>query len=206
MERALASGLEAVAVPLFRLEPVTWTVPPASNFDGLLVTSANAVRLAGAGLAALWSLLAYAVGEATAAALRDRGFAVAATGNGGIDRLLASVDPGLRLLHLCGEERREPVGAQQEITPLTVYRVVPMERPTGMERLTGAIALVHSPKAGERLAELVSDRTSTIVAAISPAAAGACGLGWRHVEAASQPTDGALLSLAERLCQEAAGR
>jgi uroporphyrinogen-III synthase len=40
------------------------------------------------------------------------------------------------------------------------------------------------------------------VAAISPAAAAACGTGWERCEAAAEPSDGALLSLAAKLCEE----
>jgi uroporphyrinogen-III synthase len=64
--------------------------------------------------------------------------------------------------------------------------------------------LVHSPRAGQRLAELVADRSSVVVAAISPAAAEATGSGWGAVEVADSPNDDALLALAERLCNKPA--
>jgi uroporphyrinogen-III synthase len=68
--------------------------------------------------------------------------------------------------------------------------------------IRGAVALVHSPRAGRRLAELVGDRASTAIAAISAAAANAVGSGWETVEAAQQPNDDALLALAARLCNK----
>ncbi len=47
LQRAEALGLDAVAMPLFDVEPVEWDVPDAAGFDGLLLTSANAVAHAG---------------------------------------------------------------------------------------------------------------------------------------------------------------
>ena len=48
-----------------------------------MLTSANAIRHGGAGLERLRSLPVHAVGEATAAAAREAGFAVAGIGEGG---------------------------------------------------------------------------------------------------------------------------
>ncbi|WP_205479805.1 uroporphyrinogen-III synthase [Sphingomonas arenae] len=201
LARAKARGWDAVSVPLFEVEAIEWSAPDPAAFDGLLVTSANAVRQAGSGLQRLRSLPAYAVGDATAQALRDAGFDVAASGQGGVDALLSARPTGLRLLHLAGEDRREPSSSPHEITPVVVYRSVPIEQPTGLDALTGAVTLVHSPRAGQRLAEIVPDRERTMVAAISPAAAAACGSGWERIAACESPDDEALLSLAERLCK-----
>jgi uroporphyrinogen-III synthase len=62
------------------------------------------------------------------------------------------------------------------------------------------VALIHSPRAGRRFTELVEDRSSISIAAISPAAAEAVGGGWKLVASAEHPTDDALLALAARLC------
>ncbi len=188
--------------PRYRYSPSSrWhgNAPEPARFDGLLLTSANAVRSAGPQLQSLRGLAAYAVGEATAAAARDAGFDIAATGNAGVDLLLASIDPGLRLLHLCGEDRRAPAGARQSITPLVVYRARPIDHPA-LGNIEGCVALIHSPRAGQRFAELVDKRGGVAIAAISAAAAAAVGHGWRAVEAADTPDDDALLALAERLC------
>ena len=205
VERARLRGLDALAVPLFEVEPVEWHAPDASTFDGLLLTSANAVRHGGDKLSGLRSLAVHAVGAATTQAARDAGFEVATTGEAGLDQLLASLGAGLRLLHLCGEDRRPTGDAPQSITPVIVYRAVPR---TGVDlaRAQGSVALVHSPRAAERFAELIDngglDRSATAVAAISPAAAEAVGQGWAAVEAAESPNDEALLALAERLCNK----
>lgn len=199
VRRARERGLEAVAVPLFEVEPLSWEAPDASGFDGLLLTSANAVRHAGDGLQSLRGLKAYAVGEATAEAARDAGFDIASSGDSGVDRLLGSLEPGLKLLHLCGEDRREPTDGRQQITALAVYRARPIDG-ADLAAAAGSVALIHSPRAGRRFAELVESRASIAIAAISPAAAQAAGEGWERVEAADKPDEDALLALAARLC------
>ena len=199
--RARAAGLEAIAIPLFEIEPVEWQAPDAGSFDGLLLTSTNAVRSAGEQIDLLRGLGVYAVGDATAEAARGAGFDIAATGDSGIDRLLDSIEADLRMLHLCGAERREPRDARQAITPLTVYRSREIDQPD-LSPAPGQLALIHSPRAGMRFAELVKDRTTIAVAAISTAALEAVGEGWEMAEAADAPNDDALLALATRLCNK----
>jgi uroporphyrinogen-III synthase len=203
VERARDMGLDATAEPLFEIEPLVWEAPEAGSFDGLLLTSANAVRCGGDGLATLRGLKVYAVGKATAEAAREAGFDIASTGDAGVERLLGSVESDLKLLHLCGEDHKRPEGASQDITPLPVYRAKAIERPD-LAKASNAVALVHSPRAGERLAELVDERGTIAVAAISPAAAQAVGEGWQSVDSAEQPADEALLALAARLCNNPA--
>lgn len=201
LRRAQAAGLDAVAAPLFRIEPVGWE-SHAAGFDALLLTSANAVRHAGPGLLALRGLAVHAVGEATAEAARDAGFAIASSGGAGVDRLLESIAPGMRLLHLTGEDRRAPAAPRQAITPVTVYRAVPLQ--PDFKDLGGAVAVVHSPRAARRLGELVpaDERKTVSVAAISDAAAEAAGSGWARVARSDHPTDAALLALAALLCDK----
>lgn len=199
--RARDRGIDAISVPLFTVEPIAWTAPDSNLFDGLLVTSANAMRHGGESLGNLQALPVFAVGKTTAEAARDAGFGVAAIGNSGADHLLERLDPDLRLLHLCGEDRSEPKEAPQAITRLIVYRSRPIEKPD-LSSARHVIALVHSPRAAQRLAQLVEDRRSIIIAAISRAAASAVGAGWESVHIAAQPTDDAMLALVARLCNK----
>ncbi|HZC37629.1 MAG TPA: uroporphyrinogen-III synthase [Sphingomicrobium sp.] len=205
VSKARQRGLDALALPLFKIEPVAWDMPDLSRFDALLLTSANAVRRGGAGLAHLQGLPVHAVGNATADAARNAGFAVASTGDAGVDALLASLEPGLRLLHLCGEDRRAPADARREIRSLVVYR----SRESSVPNISAAkdcVALIHSPRAGRRFAGLIDqagvDRGRIGIVAISPAAAEAADGGWAAVAAAETPNDDALLALAERLCNK----
>jgi uroporphyrinogen-III synthase len=199
VERARTLGLNAVSVPLFEIAPVEWEVPNAAEFDGLLLTSANAVQFGGSNLKRLGDLPVYAVGEATALAARSAGLEVRATGELGVERLLGSLPADLRLLHLSGADRKHATNVAQAVTPIVVYQATPVEAPD-LSAANGVIALIHSPRAGRRFAELVDDRASISIAAISPAAADVAGSGWKSVVSADRPTGDALLALAARLC------
>ncbi len=206
LRRLRERGLEAVAVPLFRVGPLAWEAPDPARFDALLLTSANAVRHGGDQLGKFRGLPVHAVGEATAQAARNAGFDIATSGDAGIERLLGSFEPNLRLLHLCGKDRREPAGARQAITPVAVYQATAIENPD-LGRAKDGVALIHSPRAGARFASLVGvpDRASIAIGAISDAAAQAAGEGWKAIEAAAKPSEEALLALAARLWQKSAG-
>ena len=201
VRRARELGLAAAAIPLFEIEPVVWKAPDASPFDGLLLTSANAVRHGGEQLHQLRGLKVYAVGRASAEAARDAGFDIAASGEAGVDSLLGSIEPELKLLHLCGVDRREADEARQEITTVEVYRSRPID-PPNLSAVENSIALIHSPRAGCRFSDLVEDRAFISIAAISKAAADAAGEGWMSIHVAEQPNDEALLALAACLCNK----
>ena len=192
--QARAMGLEVRTIPLFEVVPLAWTAPDPNAFDALLLTSANAVRHGGTELENLKRLPVHAVGAATAAACRAAGFTVIAVGEGGArDMVLPS---GENLLHLTG---RDHLASDAAMT-IRVYEARAIARPDGLAGLTGCVAAIHSPRAGRRLGELVADRSGITIAAISPAAAEACGNGWESVHASGEPTDSALLALAARLC------
>ena len=194
-------GLEAVSTPLFELEAIDWALPDARSFDGIVLTSANAIDLAGEKLERLRALPVHAVGEASAVAARVAGFGVANVGHSGIDDLLALIGPEERLLPLCGEDRRKE--ARQEIEVVPVFRAKSREVSGLGEELRGQVAVLHSPRAAQRLSELVDmDARATVrVAAISQATADAAGDGWAEVRAAEKPSDTVLLALAARLCK-----
>lgn len=197
--RARELGLEPVQCPLFALEAVAWDAPDWRGFDYALFTSANALRHGGEQLAKLTQLEALAVGAATADAARDAGFQVARTGEQGVDSLLAALPERTRLLHLAGADHR-PASSRHPVDTVIVYRSVAIDDPVIPSGKL--VAMVHSPRAGARLADLQPDPAQIAIAAISAAAAAACGGGWATVAIADQPSDGALLALAARLCQD----
>lgn len=205
-------GLNAIAAPLFTIEPVAWDAPDAGAFDGLLIGSANAVRHGGAGLHRLSALPVHAVGERTAAAAREAGFRVASVGSGGLQQLLGSLSGPLRLLRLAGEERAalEPP-PNLEIEDRVVYRACALDlaEPAIDVLRAGAVAVLHSGAAARRLAEecerLAIDRRAVLLAALAPGIADAAGPGWRSVSVGATISDPALLALAADLCQEPGG-
>jgi uroporphyrinogen-III synthase len=193
--QARAMGLEVRTIPLFEVAPLPWTAPDPGLFDAIVLTSANAIRHGGPELERLKSLPVHAVGAVTAAAARAAGFSVATIADGGLQAM--GLPPNDKLLHLAGRDHL-PSGAAMTIA---VYDARPIASPVGLDALDRSVAAVHSPRAGRRLAELVRDRSAIAIAAISPAAAEACGFGWKSVEAAANPSESALLALAARLCE-----
>lgn len=195
--RAREMGLEVIACPLFRVEPVAWQAPEPGRYEGLLLTSANAVRHGGQELEKLKSIGVHAVGAATAAAAVEAGFKVETMGEGDVDELLGSLPSGLRLLHLAGEDHL-PLDLPL-LDRKIVYRSAAIPNP-GLPPLEGLVVAIHSPRAGARLAEQAGERGRTAIAAISKPAARAVGDGWEQIEVAGRPDDSSLLALAAMLC------
>ncbi|HJE22308.1 MAG TPA: uroporphyrinogen-III synthase [Methylorubrum populi] len=100
-------GHLALVAPVLRIDP-TGTTPPAGPFDGLILTSANAVApLAATGLA---GPPVFAVGRRTAEQARAAGLGRVFCADGDaadLARLVAEhVNPGSLLLHVAGEDRK----------------------------------------------------------------------------------------------------
>jgi len=198
-----AAGRTAIRLPLFAAGPIDWTAPDNSQFDALLLTSANAVRHGGAQLSALLGLPVHAVGKVTAEAARRFGFDVVHVGEGGAAEVVAAAEAmGVtRALLLGGRERMLDAGGVVA-QAVTVYASEALAiAPDQAVRLRGAVALVQSARAGARLAELVAPdhRAITSVAAISARAAEAAGAGWRQVEIAPDTHPDTLIALALQL-------
>lgn len=187
--RIAALGHRVVRLPLFEVRAVSWDAPDPAAYDSLLLTSANAVRHGGDGLASLLAIPVHAVGEATAEAARAAGFTVVAVGDAGVE----AMQPPGRVLRLVGREHRG-VGAGNAIVVYASEALQP-----DVSALRGSIALVHSPRAARALAALVDDRADITIAAISAAAAQAAGTGWSAIGVADRPTDAALIALASAL-------
>lgn len=206
LRRAAALGMEALSYPLFTVDPVAWTPPDPAGFDALMMTSANAVRMAGNALALYRHLPAYAVGQRTADALAQAGFDRIEAGEadgGAIARTMAKA--GHRhALHLRGRDSAPIDPGLLHITPVIVYAAIERGDAAGLAAIMrpDMIALVHSARAGRRLAALTDDklRPGISIVAISAAAQAACGEGWRAIAAATRPTDEAMLALARHLC------
>lgn len=207
MARAAALGLDAHATPLFAAQAIPWTAPSPTGYDALLLTSAQAVRLAGPQLARFATLPVYAVGAATADAAQAAGLPVVRTGEANAQSLLdamTSENIG-RILWLCGRDRSDfdPRGAALE--PLACYAVDPVAPSPDWQKLIAApaVLLAHSARAAARIAELVGPlRGHLTLVAISPAVAAAAGAGWAELAASAQPTDASMLALADALCHK----
>jgi uroporphyrinogen-III synthase len=190
-------------MPLFEVQSVAWDMPQLGGYDALLLTSGNAVRWAGTGLAAVRGLPVFAVGSASALAANHAGLAVVATGKNGVAEVisLAQAAGHRRLLWLAGEDRI-PVSVPDGLTLDTriVYQSVALPPPDNFSDAVGAadIVLLHSPRAARHFASLCDsqaiDRTSIKLAALSRAIAENAGVGWQSIAVASVPNDNMLLA------------
>lgn len=205
--RAATLGLDAHAMPLFAARALPWTAPTQQDFDAMLLTSAQAVRLAGPQLTRLAALPVYVVGAATADAAKTAGLTVVQAGVADAQSLLDGMTSGkpARILWLCGRERSEFDPRGSALEPVACYAVDAVEPPLAWVQLVAApaVLLAHSARAAQRISDLVGPRRAHLkLVAISPAVAAAADDGWAELAAAEQPNDASMLALAYALCHK----
>ncbi len=193
--RLVALGHHPVVQPLLTTRARAWQLP-AAHPDAVILTSAAAVRHAGAGASTLKSLPALAVGEATAAAARAAGWADVTAGPGTIQALLDALAPG-RYLHLAGSDLTAvTVPDAIHLTRVTVYDAPLLPLPV-LPDVEGV--LLHSPRTARQFASewdrLGGQRGTVAIHAISAATLAAAGAGWARALAAPEPTETALLAM-----------
>lgn len=213
LREAAGPARDVAQLPLFSVHAVAWQAPAPDGFDALLLTSANAVRHGGEGLAALRALPVVAVGEATATAARGAGFSVAVVGDGDASAAIAQAGTyGFRrLLRLAGRDHAP--GAAGAVTGMADTHIVYASDPLPITAAAIAAAdrrlvLLHSSRAAHRFADLVDDagldRSRIGVVALSQAVLAAAGSGWLIAEACSRPCDTTLVAAAVALADQRA--
>jgi uroporphyrinogen-III synthase len=201
-------GLEVHSFPLFETAPVAWDAPDPARYVGVIMTSANAARLAGPDLQRYIHLPLYAVGDVTGDAARDAGFLSIVSGDGDVERLLGKIATlGLhRLLHLAGADYHPFTPHGVEIEREIVYASNAISPAVGLLTALkkGGVVMLHSARAAKQFAAIVEshdiDQSALSLAAISANAAEAAGTGWNQVNIAARPRDSALLDCAVTLC------
>lgn len=134
-------GFEVLRAPMLRFEPVPFMEDADAAYDAVIVTSANALRAIARDLAdhPLLERPLFAVGEHTAAAARDAGFAHVMAAQGGAAGLRDLVQASVKakqlkkaatLLYLAGADlARDLAGELGEkgftVVTHTTYRMVP---------------------------------------------------------------------------------
>lgn len=210
VEAGREMGLNVIPQPLFEVEPVPWQASDPARFDAVLFGSANAIQHGGSALEDLTGLPALCVGDATGSAARKAGFAVAATGSGGLRSLLPRAQElgFTRLLRLAGEAN-VPLDPPPNVTAETciVYRVISRPIMPELAELLegGAVVLLHSGEAASHFAgeigRLGISRAAIALACMAPRIAESAGTNWRAVSVAASVDDRALLALAAQMCQ-----
>jgi uroporphyrinogen-III synthase len=210
IDKARAMGLAITGHALSEIRPVAWDCPDPAGIDGLLVGSANAILHGGENLVRLADKPVFAVGEATAAAARVAGFAVAMTGSGGLQGVLDAIAPPCHLLRIAGEEH-VPLTAPAGVTfaEVIAYRSVPLplDPVAALLGLGEALVLLHSAATARHFAaecdRLGLPRAAVTLAALGPRIADAAGGGWAGVHVAARPDESTFLQLAFDLCEQA---
>lgn len=139
-----AAGIETLLAPMLRFEPVEWHDEMDAVIDGVIVTSANALRAieGSSDVTPFLELPLFAVGSRTAEAARRIGFrhVIDAEGDAAAlrERIKASLKKGKgkrasTLLHLAGADLASDLATELKdhgvtVATRTVYRMVPVSR------------------------------------------------------------------------------
>ena len=202
--RVRNAGYKALLMPLFEIRALDWEVPDPAAYDALLLTSGNAVRMAGLGLHTLRALPVHAVGAATAGAAERAGLDIASQGSADAAAILQeALRAGHgRLLWLCGEDRSElPEIDGLTVDAVPVYASTALSAPQDFAEQVAAsdVVLLHSARAAHHFTVLCDAhglaRANIRLAAFSQNIAAAAGDGWRSLLVSTEPSDAALLSL-----------
>ncbi len=172
-------GFEPIAAPLLAIKHLTPPVPDLASFAALALTSINGV-VAFAALTSRRDLPVFAVGDATAQAAHDAGFADVRSAAGDLHALARLIAGAIADADVLVPQAETPTGdftaaltaagaRNVSIQSLTVYRAT--ETSAEAPALFDAV-LIHSPRAGHALAKRGHDALAhAVLACISPAAA-----------------------------------
>jgi uroporphyrinogen-III synthase len=220
-------GIEPVLEPLltirFAADGAAILAPLLDGAQAVLFTSANGAR-AFAAASARRDLAAFAVGDATAKAARDAGFADVASAGGDVAALAALVAARLKpesgvLVHAAASEVAGDLAGALSAKGFTLRRAVlyeslPAERlsdGTAAALASGEIdlALFFSPRTAEHFVRLATAAglegacRKVAAVALSPAVADRLRpLAWRAVHVADEPTLASLLAATDRAVAE----
>jgi uroporphyrinogen-III synthase len=219
-------GHEALVAPMIEIVPIAGAHVDLDGAQAVLFTSANGVR-AFAAAETRRDLPAYCVGDATATAARDAGFAQVESASGDVVALAALVrarlaPSGGALVHAAGTSVAGDLAGDLARDGFSVRRV-PLYRSETAAALTddaraalreGRVDVVafFSPRTAQAFAQLADEArladglgrvTALALATTSHDALRAAGCGFGAFRTAAAPTEAALLDELDRIAQEA---
>lgn len=173
--RLAEAGYQPVVVPLSEIVPLEPQVATGA-FQAVAISSANATRHAPNALVArLAGLPVFAVGDASAVAAREAGFANIHSSAGSAAELARDIAAGVRrparIAYLCGRVRRDALESELseagfEVTAIETYdtriRTPSGQEVTGLDTAPIAAALVYSAEAAAALSGLAKSHSATI--------------------------------------------
>lgn len=196
-ERLTALGFKPLIAPLLEVRPLPAEID-LTGIDALVFTSINAVA-AFTALSPARDRPVFTVGDATARAASEAGFASVRSADGDLTALAALIRDearGLTLLHPAAAQPAGDlaalVGDVARVRTAAVYETVETDaRPSE----AWDAVLIHSPRAARALAGAAPDVAGRLAFAISEAAAAPLSpLGFAEVRIATAPTEDALLA------------
>lgn len=200
--RLRALGVEVLVDPVLEVRRLDVEVD-ASGYQALAFTSPNGVE-AFCALSAERDLPAFAVGDATAAALRLAGFASVESASGDVEALAALLlaRRAGRVLAPGAAEPAADLGALAtgpgvEVTALPVYETVERHPERALTDAGITTVMIHSPRAARQVLAVASDRLPRVdfVALSAACAAPFEGQGAKSVAVAPFPDDASLVRL-----------
>jgi uroporphyrinogen-III synthase len=209
-----AKGYATLVEPMLRIVEIPAPIPDLKSYDALAFTSANGVRFFAA-RSPRRGLPAFAVGDRTAAALRDSGFTdvrVAAGDAEALGGVIRAASPAIsRLLHVSGEATARDLAALvvagQSVDRLVLYSAIAADDfspdlVAALYACTVGYVLFFSPRTASVFGTIVAKLGLTEMICLSYAlclspqvAANLADLPWADRKIAARPTSEALLSL-----------
>lgn len=224
-----ARGHEALIEPLLDIATLPGDAVTADGVQALVFTSANGVRALiernGGDISALRALPVYTVGDATARAARDAGFADVVSASGDVNSLAELIAARVRpdigpLLHIAGSDVAGDLAGQLAPKGFTLTRAalyqatkaesLSAEAVEALKRGEVKAALFYSPRTASAFAALAGDIAPALGRAtaicLSPAVAEAVedlpgAASWRDILTAAEPTQDALLAALDRFVE-----
>jgi uroporphyrinogen-III synthase len=213
-----ARGHEPILEPLSEIELLATVDPKTGPWDAILLTSANALSgiLKSAGGSAWRGVPIFTVGDATAKAARDLGFADVNSAAGNVNDLAnlvaARLKPPARLLYPAGEERSGDLAGTLraknfEVDLVVVYRVLTarvLPEPAAAALAGGIEAVLHFSRASAEAFLNAARNSNLLEAALNKpvhfclseqVAAPLRAAGATRIQVAALPNEDALLEL-----------
>jgi len=210
-------GHTVVVAAMMRIEAIADAPISAGPWAAILITSANAAHAIAAHErhAQLRTLPVFAVGERSAQAMRESGFADVSSAGGGVGDLASlvgeRVQPGARLLYLAGAERSGDLAAKLRpqnlcVETVVIYRAVAL--PDLPEAAAAALAagidgVLHFSRRSAEAFINAARSAGMLAAALAPAhfclsaqiAEPLAQAGAATIHVAPQPAEAALIAL-----------
>jgi len=152
VQRLRTLGHDALCVPVLRAQALPFQSPDMTGIEGLIVTSAHALRHCRLTPS---DMPVYTVGAATAVQAREMGWTRVTEGPGDVLSMGPSLKGKGALLHLCAGQvsvDTERAFTGLNVVSLAVYETVPDAGfPACFENLQDGVVMVHSARAAALL-------------------------------------------------------